>query len=465
MKTEFLLTLAIIVASAVSCEKTDSPAVTQDEDKIEVSEVTSSSFTVSWHFAQEAEEYRCEITYIDTESITKSVYLGNTEETSMHFDGLLPDTEYKIRVSPRKDGLTLQQWLTVYAKTSGSDITFQITPMEKYFSAQSCIMPYAEITPSDKSAYYWVSAIPEEVTDEAEVLEWITSDISSMTDAGYTWDDLIADRLILQGDAETTPFSFYDYGAFRFAAVPVAKNLSGIIPSSTPAYSYTFWFENEEQRIMHQGTMDDFTGDWMAKTGAVITGFSNGSFTTGAGSLEFPVRIEKSDDGNSLLLYGWGGDDSDFNGYPIRLDYSKTDDGYDSFSISSPQNIDISGSDGTTWQYTSWFMFNGTVNGQYVSSYEPYDDAYLGVVPAWQIGFEGYIGNLNKTVVKIFGKDYTDPGTYYEGASMVALWPCGTDQNGSLILMDGIHKEPSGPYILTRMDVYNGEAMELPSIE
>lgn len=463
MKTEFLLTLAIIIATAVSCEKAEPTATPQDEDRIEISDVTSSSFTVSWHFVQEAEEYRCEVTYIDSESITRSVYLGNTAETSIHLDGLLPDTEYKIRVSPRANGTTLQQWLTIYAKTSGAGVTFQITPMEKYFSSQSCIMPYAVVTPSDKTAYYWVSAIPEEVTDEADILEWISSDISSMTDAGYTWDDLVAYRLILQGDAETTPFSFYDYGAFRFAAVTLSKNLSGIMVSSSPSYSHMFWFENEEQRIMHQGTIDDFPGEWMVKTGAVITGFSNGSFITGAESIEFPVKIEKSDDGNSLLLYGWGGEDSDFQESPIHLDYNKANDGYDTFSIYSPQ--DIADSDGTTWQYTSWFMFNGTISGQYVYSYEPYNDAYLEIIPAWQVGFQGYIGNLNKTVIKIFGKDYTDPNTYYEGASMEALWPCGTAQDGSLVLMDGVHKEPSGPYILTRMDVYNGEAMELPSIE
>lgn len=463
MKTEFLLTLAIIVATAVSCEKAGSPASVTDEDRIEVSDVTSSSFTVSWHFVQEAEEYRCEVTYIDPDSIKRSIFLGNTAETSIHLDGLLPDTEYSIRVSPRKDGTTLQQWLTATARTSGTDITFQVRPMERYFTAQSCIMPYAEVTPSDKSAYYWVSAIPEEVTDEAEVIEWISSDISSMTDAGYTWDDLVADRLILQGDAETTPFAFYDYGAFRFAAAAVSKNLSGITVSSSPAYSHMFWFENDDQRIMHQSTIDDFLGEWMVKTGAVITGFGNGSLITDAGNTVFPVNIEKSDDGNSLLMYGWGGEDSGFREYPVRLDYNRAADGYDSFSISSPQDITVS--DGTAWQYTSWFMFNGTIDGQYVYSYVPYDDTYLDIIPAWQVGFEGYIGNLNRTVIKIFGKDYTDPSTYYEGASMEALWPCGTAQDGSLVLMDGVHKEPSGPYILTRMDVYNGEAMELPSIE
>lgn len=464
MKSALLFITAILAASAVSCDRDSiTPETSEAEDRLTISDVTSSSFKAEWYFSEEADGYRCEVTYIDTESLTRSVFLGNIEGTELEFNALLPATDYKIRVSPRKDGVTLQHWLTATATTSGSDITFQITPLEKYENASYGIMPFAEVTPSDNSVYYWVSAIPEDITETADVMKWISEDISGMTESGFTWDDLISAGLILQGKAETAPFSFYDYGTFRFVAVPVAKNMSGIIPVQAPSFSYFFWFENSSQRIRHLCSLEDYLGEWIVKTGPQITGFYGGNFSYGENYTEFPVTIRKSDDGKSLLIYGWGGEESAYSSYPVIFDYIEASDGYDSITFTSPQDITSEGD--TRWEYVSWFLFNGTVSGQYVSAYGPYGKEYQDTAPAWKTGFEGYIGNRNKTVIKIFGKEYNDPTTYYEGAYMTSIWPCGTDGNGSTSLMYGIHKEPAGPYYLTRKDVYDGSVLEIPPVE
>ena len=84
----------------------------------------------------------------------------------------------------------------------GESVTFTVTPYERYIE-NAFIYPYAEVKPSDSEVYYWVSAIPS--NSERDPKEWMQEDIDYYMELGKTWDDLVADKLILKGDAESVP--------------------------------------------------------------------------------------------------------------------------------------------------------------------------------------------------------------------------------------------------------------------
>ena len=83
-------------------------------------------------------------------------------------------------------------------------------------------------------------------------------------------------------------------------------------------------------------------------------------------------------------------------------------------------------------------------------------------VPAWALGFKGYVANLNQTVIKIFGEEYTDPNTMGEGAYMKGIWPLGSTADGEYVMLNDANEEPTACYYLVRKDVAEGLVLELP---
>ena len=79
---------------------------------------------------------------------------------------------------------------------------------------------------------------------------------------GKTWDDLVADKLILKGDAESVPFAFTGYDHYYFIVAPVGKNLSEIVVSGEVSRSYRFWYEAREVQMLHESTYEQFAGEW-----------------------------------------------------------------------------------------------------------------------------------------------------------------------------------------------------------
>ena len=100
------------------------------------------------------------------------------------------------------------------------------------------------------------------------------------------------------------------------------------------------------------------------------------------------------------------------------------------------------------WQYYSWCTFYG---GATDVTYFPFDEAYGEQIPLAE-GFSGFAANLNRTVIKIFGKQFTaSDGT---GFLITALWPYGTDASGEGVYLNGEHSEPVEMYYLVRKSLH-----------
>lgn len=418
--------------------------------------ITSVSFSATWPAVKGADEYRYEVTLTGDEGNT-AIAATNTTETSFEFNTLVPGATYEVRVAARADGVTSKNWFYSEVTTSGTGaMTFTITPYEKY-SEDGYVYPFAHTVPSDNDLYYWVGAIPSDQTEDAA--DWIAQDIEYYTSLGLQWDDLLEAGLICQGETDSPLFKFVDYGDFVFMAAAIGKTLSGIKVLSEPSLSHPFWTEAPDQAIRHAAEYDDFLGDWVLTTAGTMTSTPSGTVSETAGSI-FPVNIKATSDRNGFELTGWGGDKNRFASHPLRLDYMAESDGYNRFSISFPQQI--TEENGTTWEYVSWFIFYGTVDGEEAIQYTPYDSEMAQSVPAWALGFKGYVANLNQTVIKIFGEEYTDPNTMGEGAYMKGIWPLGSTADGEYVMLNGTNEEPTACYYLVRKDVAEGLVLELP---
>ncbi len=110
------LSLALLLA-AVSCTKEETPAQTSlPEPKVRVSDVTSTSFSVSWDVVTDAGAY----TYIfnDKDTVT-------TRERSVSFAGLEPSVEYSfsVRTDAGTNGDHLDsRFVTIHVITEGESV-------------------------------------------------------------------------------------------------------------------------------------------------------------------------------------------------------------------------------------------------------------------------------------------------------------------------------------------------------
>lgn len=425
---------------------------------VTISDITGTSFTASWQAVNGADEYRYEITCETTDGTT-AVAAGYIPASPLTIDALMPATEYKVRIAARAEGVTSKNWFTQMITTQGTVETgFSLAPFEKYHSS-GYVYPFARVEATNPEVYYWVSAVPEEQL--ADAASWIEEDIDYYLSNGLSWDQLIEMGLINKGDADSAPFNFADYGDFVFAVAAVGKTMSGIQLLSEPTFSYPFWAESPDTSIQHTSTIDDFAGEWMLTTAGTTTISDDNMLDTTDGEI-FPVTITKNADGTGFTLEGWGGDRNRYASYALKLDYQNDSEGFNAFTISFPQSI--TSENGITWEYASWFIFTGTIEGEQQSLYVPYDSTMAETAPAWAIGFKGFVANENKTVVKIFGQDYTDPSTGGEGAYMWGIWPVGTNASGDQVLLNASYGEPLAFYYLTRKDVAEGKVLALPDV-
>ena len=446
-----ILIIAAVAAAMASCAKPENPETPGDGElaapAVTFSAVTSSSFTASWEAVDGADEYRYEVTTM-VGAQNDIVAVEVTQNTSFSLEALSPGTEYKVRVAARADGATSRNWYEGMVKTEGtSQAALTLVPVEKYIAGY--VYPVAKVTASDENIYYWVSAVPTDRIDEAA--EWIQEDIDDNYSSYGGWDGLLEKGLIMQGSGESVGFNFQGYGSFRFVAAAVSSTMSGISVSPELFYSREFYAVAVDEQLSFPAVKEDFLGDWVLTTSGTLHSV-DGMFQTGGGEL-FDVTISDAGDG-TLLLKGWGGSRSRFAEYPISLDYSQ-DGEYGGFSITLPQNI-IS-EDGKDWQYYAWYTFYG---GPTDIAYGPFDPEEYETIPLAE-AFSGFAGNMNGTVLKIFGRQFT--GTDGTGVLISALWPYGgEDAEGRGLYLNGIHEEPLEFYYLVRKDVVEGAVLEMP---
>ena len=418
MKKIMLFFVACISCITVACDS-DDDGTKGDDNKFPAPEVTFSaitgvSFTAGWNALETADSYRYEVSY-EKDGQVVAVAAQNTETTTFSLDGLLPATDYSVRVVAKAGGKTISDWFSGTVRTLGGEsVTFTVTPYERYIE-NAFIYPYAEVKPSDSEVYYWVSAIPS--NSERDPKEWMQEDIDYYMELGKTWDDLVADKLILKGDAESVPFAFTGYDHYYFIVAPVGKNLSEIVVSGEVSRSYRFWYEAREVQMLHESTYEQFAGEWLLQTSGTVKE-ENGSLDVQEVGEEFPVTISPADDKKSFYLKGWGGDRNKFRDFAIKMDFEPAEDNYHKIGISFPQDIETEGD--IVW----------------------------------------------KTVIKICPLYYMDGNN--EGAYIMSMWPYGISSTGDVEqdkLLNNKYEDPVGPYYLIRKDVADGLVLQLPDTE
>lgn len=453
---------AAFAFAAVSCSEDNKEDQGNGElaaPEVSFKSVTSSSFTAEWPAVKGADSYRYEVTYLDG-GRPVAVAAKNLAETTFSLEALKPATEYIVRVVAKAGEKMSPNWYTGNVSTSGSsDMTFKVAPYEQYYKNEGYVYPYAQVEATNPDVYYWVSAVPVASKDSAK--DWIEEDINYYLDLGATWDELVEEKLILKGSGESSPFLFNGYNHFYFVVAPIEKTMDGISISGDLTFSYQFWSEGTESAMLHECTYENYVGDWVVQTFGTVRD-EGGKLEVKEGE-SFPVKIAASADKKTLDLTGWGGSRNKFSDVALKLDFEidSEDPDYSTVGISFPQEIKKEGE--IVWKYVSWYYFAAGDQVRYL----PYDDKMAETMPSWKKGFSGFIGNLNKTVIKIFPEDYTDPTTG-EGASMMSIWPYGISTTGDTSndkFLTGKYEEPSGFYFLTRKDVADGKKLALPETD
>lgn len=425
----------------------------------------ASSLTAMWNPVNGADGYRIEITYL-ADGTNADVVKENIKETNYIAKGLHPGRTYTVRIAATKDGKASSNWFYKDVTTDNKAITFEITPYECYDKEGGYLYYSAFVKPSDEGIYYWVGAVA--YSSKGDAKSWIETDIQNHIDKGETWESLVKDKKIIQGKSRCG-FEFTGADDMIFTAAAVEKTKKGIEIISDVSMSYPFYAINHGASKSHPATIDDFVGEWVCMpNGQFFTKIEkdeNGKETRKleiVDSKPFNVTIAKSGS-NTLTITGWGGERNRFSSSPITLDYKEETDKIDEhFTITLPQTIKTEGE--TEWAYTSWFVLSDKKKG--VDIYQAYDKEYaVTVMPSWKVGFHGYIGNKNKTVIKIEGESY-DRSTL--AAEMTGLWPCGMNAKGEFSkFLNGSEKandDPVSMYYLARKDFAEGKVFQAPDV-
>lgn len=459
MRKFLLFVTAALAFAAVSCNEDSKEDITGNGDlaapDVSFKSVTSTSFTAEWPAVKGADSYRYEVTYLNN-GRPSAVAAKNITGTTFSLDALKPSTEYIVRVVAKAGEKMSVNWYNGNVTTSGSaEVKFTVTPYERYYQKEGYVYPYAGVEVSNPDVYYWVSAIPVENKDNAR--NWIEEDIAYYLEQEVTWDELVEEKLILKGSGESSPFLFNGYNHFYFVVAVVEKTLDGISVSGDVSFSHQFFSVGTDVTMMHESSYETFVGDWVVRTYGTVSDV--GGSLAGKDGESFPVKIAATQDKKSLELTGWGGTRNKFSGSPLKFDFEHADDNYHTISASFPQEIKQEGE--IMWKYCSWYYF--TVKDE-KPHYLPFDDKMAEAMPSWKKGFRGFVGNLNKTVIKIFPENYTDPGTG-EGATMMCIWPYGISTTGDSSkdkFLNDEFEQPAAYYFLVRKDVADGKIMELP---
>lgn len=424
-----------------------------DIPQVVFSDVTASSFTASWNPVEGAGSYRYEVTRLTDTGKELIALEGDYKETSFTLTALQPASVYSVRVASRMQGVTSTRWFEGEVTTTGSELDLTITPVEKYVGGY--VYPAASVVSSDEGVYYWVSAVPTDNADNA--LAWIQEDVDYSFGNYGSWDALVEAGLIMNGSGTSVGFNFNGYGDFLFVAAPVSSTASGISVSSRLYFSREFFASGLSSTVYYPAEKSDYLGEWMLTTsGTLVT--SDGYYASDPGEI-FPVTITSASDGGVLELTGWGGDRNAYAGYPLKLDYEEEDQGYGRFSISLPQKM-TTDDDGVTWSYYAWCTFYGGSSADI--GYFPFEESYADEIPL-TVAFRGSFGNMNKTMIKVFGSQFTDNiGT---GFLITALWPYGKTSDDEGVYLNGTHGEPMETYYLVRKDVADGAVLEIPESE
>ena len=218
--------------------------------------------------------------------------------------------------------------------TDSKAITFEITPYECYDKEGGYLYYSAFVKPSDDGIYYWVGAVA--YSSKGDAKSWIETDIQNHIDKGETWESLVKDKYIIQGNSKCG-FEFDGADDMMFTAAAVEKTKKGIEIISDVSMSYPFYAINHGASKSLPATFDDFVGEWVCMPNGQYSRKEDNTLEV-VESKPFNVTIAKSGS-NTLTITGWGGDRNRFSSSPITIDYKNATDEIDEhFTITLHQD-------------------------------------------------------------------------------------------------------------------------------
>lgn len=152
MKIKIMLSMLAAALLAAACKPETEEILPPDAPVLEITEQTSTSFTVAWDAVEGADRYTWDF----------NAEQGDTEETSLSFDGLESDAAYTVRVkSVSTTTSTESDWaeIEVILVSGTDDVKFNITAYEEDYFIHVSTEPTADDFP------YYFEPIPASIYD------------------------------------------------------------------------------------------------------------------------------------------------------------------------------------------------------------------------------------------------------------------------------------------------------------
>ena len=155
MKQRSILLCAALLAAAVSCN-TDEEGIVLSTPVLSIADTTSTSFTVAWEAVENADMY----TYEFGED------QASTEELSVTFDGLVPDSMYTVKVKAVSTSASVEsEWAEISVTLLSQDS--EIPKLNLVAEMTDRFTLNVRTSPTDKELPYYFEPVPGSMYEDA----------------------------------------------------------------------------------------------------------------------------------------------------------------------------------------------------------------------------------------------------------------------------------------------------------
>ena len=237
MKQRSILLCAALLAAAVSCN-TDEEGIVLSTPVLSIADTTSTSFTVAWEAVENADMY----TYEFGED------QASTEELSVTFDGLVPDSMYTVKVKAVSTSASVEsEWAEISVTLLSQDS--EIPKLNLVAEMTDRFTLNVRTSPTDKELPYYFEPVPgsmyEDAGNEPEAVlqDMLASYLQYYGDAAAAYAELAmtGDRNRNYDITEYAEAEFHVVGAGIDAALGITTEVEHVVVSvDVPVSDNTF---------------------------------------------------------------------------------------------------------------------------------------------------------------------------------------------------------------------------------
>ena len=237
MKQRSILLCAALLAAAVSCN-TDEEGIVLSTPVLSIADTTSTSFTVAWEAVENADMY----TYEFGED------QASTEELSVTFDGLVPDSMYTVKVKAVSTSASVEsEWAEISVTLLSQDS--EIPKLNLVAEMTDRFTLNVRTSPTDKELSYYFEPVPgsmyEDAGNEPEAVlqDMLASYLRYYGDAAAAYAELAmtGDRNRNYDITEYAEAEFHVVGAGIDAALGITTEVEHVVVSvDVPVSDNTF---------------------------------------------------------------------------------------------------------------------------------------------------------------------------------------------------------------------------------